>query len=60
MPIFFRNNADLFKLKQNPYSLLKRDQNAADSILNLLVKQKRVTKVLLGKPSAAVLPAFIV
>lgn len=60
MPIPFREDADLTKLKQAPYNLSKRDEEAIDAIIDPLVAQGRVKKVPLGQPSAAASPAFVV
>lgn len=60
MPIPFRDDADLSKLKQSPYNLSLRDQEAIDEVINPLVKQDRVQKVPLGQPAAAASPAFVV
>ena len=60
MPIPFKNEKNLSRLKQSAYNLTKRDQEAISRILDLLVTQGQVEKVLLGQPSAASSPAFIV
>jgi len=60
MPIPFRNDANLSRLKQAPYNLSARDKEAVNNVLDPLVKQGRVKKVPLGQPSAAASPAFVV
>lgn len=60
MPIPFRPDADISRLKQSPYNLSRRDQDAIDTIIDPLVEQGRVKKVPLGQPSAAASPAFVV
>lgn len=60
MPVPFREDADLSKLKQAPYNLSKRDEEAIDAVIDPLIKEGRVKKVPLGKPSAAASPAFVV
>jgi hypothetical protein len=60
MPIPFKDGVNFSKLKQNPYSLSKRDQDAIDTILDPLVTQGRVVKVLLGQPSPVAAPSFLV
>ena len=60
MPIPFKDETDLKGLKQAPYNLTRRDRRAIDEVLDPLVKQGRVQKVPLGKPSAAASPAFVV
>ena len=60
MPIPFKRDPDLTKLKQAPYHCSLRDKNALDSILDPLKRQKRIEKVPLGDPSAASSPAFVV
>jgi hypothetical protein len=60
MPIPFRDDVDLSKLKQSPYNLSLRDQEAINKVIDPLVEQGRVKRVPLGKPSAAASPAFMV
>ena len=60
MPILFKDEKDLSGLKQSAYNLTKRDQEAISRILDILVTQGQVEKVLLGQPSAASSPAFVV
>ena len=60
MLIPFKDEKDLSGLKQSVYNLTKRDQEAISGILDPLVTQGQVEKVLLGQPSAASSPAFIV
>jgi hypothetical protein len=60
MPIPFRDDVNLSKLKQSPYNLSLRDQEAINKVINPLVKQGRVKRVPLGKPSATVSPVFVV
>ena len=60
MPIPFKSDADLKRLKLPPFSLSLQYRKAADDILDPLVVQGRVKKVPLGKPSAAASPAFII
>jgi hypothetical protein len=60
MPIPFRDESDITNLKQSPYNLSPRDQQAMNEILDPLVKERRVRQVPLGKPSPAASPAFVV
>ena len=60
MLIPFRDEKDLTGLKQAPFSLSRRDQEAINRVLDPLVQQGRVEKVPLGQPSAAASPAFVV
>jgi hypothetical protein len=60
MPIPFRKDADISKLKQAPLVLLHRDKVEMDRILDPLAKEERVIKVPINKPSAASSPAFVI
>lgn len=60
MPVRFRKEADLSKLKQAPYNLSNRDKEEVDKILNPLVDQGRIRKLKLREISAAASPAFVV
>ncbi|RMZ86659.1 hypothetical protein DV736_g6115, partial [Chaetothyriales sp. CBS 134916] len=60
MPIPFKENVDLGKLKQAPYNLSLRDQKAFDEITDPLRRQGRVKRVPLGQPSPVASPAFVV
>src|SRR3989440_4939172 len=60
MPISFRDEKDLTGLKQAPFSLSRRDQEAINRVLDPLAQQGRVEKVPLGQPLAVASPAFVV
>ena len=60
MPIPFKADADLSKLKQAPFSLSERDKRAMNEVIDPLIEQGRIKKVPLGQPSAAVSPAFVI
>ena len=60
MPIPFKQDADLSKLKQAPYNLSFKDQSAIDAYFDPLAKQGKVKRVPLGQPSAAASPAFVI
>src|SRR3989440_4706942 len=60
IPISFRDKKNLTGLKQAPFSLSRRDQEAINRVLDPLVQQGRVEKVPLGQPSAVASPAFVV
>ena len=60
MPVLFKDDIDLSQLKQALYSLSERDKKAMNDVIDPLIKQGRVKKVPLGKPSAAASPAFVV
>lgn len=60
MPIPFREDADLSRLKQAPFNLFKRDEEAIDAVINPLIEDGRVKKIPLGKSSAAASPVFVV
>lgn len=60
MLILFRKNVDLSKFKQALFNLFKRDKKVINVVINSLIKDGRVKKVLLDKPSAAVSLIFVV
>ncbi|RMZ85683.1 hypothetical protein DV736_g6568, partial [Chaetothyriales sp. CBS 134916] len=60
MPIPFKRDVDLRKLKRPPYNLSLRDQKAIDEVVDPLRRQGRVKRVPLGQPSTAASPAFVV
>ena len=60
MFIFFRNKIDILDFKQNSYSFIARDKKIMNEILDSLVKQKRIQKILLKTSSSAFLSAFVV
>ena len=60
MPIPFKDKIDIDSLKQTLYNLSKKDQEAINKILDPLVQQRQVEKVLLGQPSVTALLAFVV
>jgi hypothetical protein len=60
MPVPFKDGVDLVKLKQSPYNLSLRDQEAIDQVIDLLVQQGRIKKVPLSQLSIAASPAFII
>jgi len=60
MPILFKVDTDLSKLKQAPYNLSRKDREAFEEIMEPLRRQGRVKRVPLGQPSAAASPAFVV
>lgn len=60
MPISFKDESNVEKLKQTSYSMSVRDRKVMDEILNPLAKKGRMQKVPLGTVSSASSPAFIV
>jgi hypothetical protein len=60
MPIPLKPDANLSRLRQTPYSLSRKDQEALDSILDPLRASGVVEPVPLGDPSPAASPAFVV
>lgn len=60
MPIKFKDEADVDGLKFNAYELSRRDRIEADKILDPLLEDDYIESVLLGQPSTAASPAFIV
>ena len=46
--IFFKNESDINELKKKSFNLFQCDYRAINSILNLLIKQKCVKKILLN------------
>jgi hypothetical protein len=60
MPKPFKPDAQIKDLKQTPYNLSRKDQEAIDDILDPLKKIGVVEDVPLGKPSPISSPAFVV
>lgn len=60
MPIPFKEGVEIKDLKQAPYNLSRRDQQAMDDILDPLKEAGVVEDVPLGKPSLVSSPAFVV
>jgi hypothetical protein len=60
MPIPLKPNASLARLRQAPYNLSKKDEDAMDTILDPLRVAGVVEPVPLGQPSPAASPAFVV
>ena len=60
MFIFFRDEIDIIEFKQNSYSLTARNKKTINEILNLLLKQNCIQKVLLKISLTTVLSTFVI
>ena len=60
MLIFFRDEINVIELKQNLYSLTTKNKKTINEILNLLLKQNRIQKVLLKISSTTASSIFVI
>ena len=60
MLIFFRNEIDILDFKQNSYFFIARNKKVMNEILDSLMKQKRIQKILLETSSFAFSSIFVV